>query len=152
VAVNSSYVFDKAAGYFAPQYDLRYDKVRGNALTGITLEGLYYKEKKLAREIKIKINPATLLEKKITVSHLALYGVNEAYLEFMISELSAEDEDNSSSSFPFSIAVSMFSMSGSIFPVSTLNATLSFCPPQVTSKMFSPSFAFIFFRVDILEI
>ena len=105
VAVNSSYVFDKVAGYFAPQYNLRYDKVRGNALTGITLEGLYYKEKKLAREIKIKINPATLLEKKITVSHLTLHGVNEAYLETMISEFSEEDEENSSTSFPFSIAV-----------------------------------------------
>lgn len=103
VAINSSYVFDKVAGYFAPQYGIHYDKVSGNAWEGITIEGLYYKEKKLAREIKIKLNPATLLEQKITASHLVLHGVNEQYLEAMISDFSDSEEDNSSSNFPFSV-------------------------------------------------
>ena len=103
VAINSSYVFDKAASYFAPQYGIHYDKISGNAWEGITIEGLYYKEKKLAREIKVKLNPATLLEKKITASHLILHGVNEQYLEGMIADLSEDEEDNSSSSFPFSV-------------------------------------------------
>ena len=103
IAINSSYVFDKAASYFAPQYGIHYDKVSGNAWEGITIEGLYYQENKLAREIKIKLNPATLLEKKITASHLMLHGVNEQYLEAMIADFSESEEDNSSSHFPFSV-------------------------------------------------
>jgi len=118
VSVNSSYVFDKVARYFAPQYEIHYDKISGNAWTGITIEGLYYKEKKLARQIEIALNPATLLEKKITVSHLTLHGVNEQYLEMMIADLSSDEEDNSSNSFPFSIRLNDVKLSMLPFSVS----------------------------------
>ncbi len=121
VAINSSYVFDKAASYFAPQYEVRYDKVSGNAWEGITIEGLYYKEKKLAREIKVKLNPATLLEKKITASHLILHGVNEQYLEAMISDFSDSEEDNSSSNFPFSVRLNDVKLTMLPFTISDIH-------------------------------
>lgn len=117
VAINSSYLFDRVARHFAPQYGIHYDKVSGNAWTGITIEGLYYGEKKLARQIEITLNPATLLEKKITATHLTLHGVNEEYLEVMIADLSSE-EDNSGSSFPFSIRLNDVKLSMLPFSVS----------------------------------
>ncbi len=121
IVINSSYAFDKAASYFAPQYGIHYDKIRGNAWEGITIEGLYYQEKKLAREIKLKLNPTTLLKKKITASHLVLHGVNEQYLEAMIADLSEGEEDNSSSSFPFSIRLNDVKLTMLPFAVSGIH-------------------------------
>ena len=105
IAINSSFVFDKIARHFAPQYDIRYDSISGNALEGITISGLYYQDKKLAREIRVKINPATLLQKRVTVSLLELSSVNVEYIEYMIAKLATDDDNQESSPLPVSIKV-----------------------------------------------
>ena len=89
LAVNSPYVIDKIARKFAPQFHFRYDRIVGNPLKGIVLENLYYKEKKLARRIRIRINPYTLLEKTVTVSRLSLLDVNVGVLEKVIMDFTA---------------------------------------------------------------
>lgn len=124
VAINSSFVFDKIAKRFAPEYGISYGKVSGNALDGITLEDLYYKDKKLAREIKIKVNPTTLLQGKFTISHLDLSGVNEEYLEYMIEDIDSDDsEDNSSADFPLAIQVDEVHLSLLPFEISGIGIT-----------------------------
>ena len=121
-AVNSSFVFNKAAGHFAPEYNIRYDKVSGNAISGLKITGLYYKDKKLAREIRIKINPVTLLKKKITVSRLELSEVDEAHLEYMMSDFSDDSDDNSSTEFPFSVVVKNAKLSMLPFEISNIKS------------------------------
>jgi len=121
VAANSGYVFEKAASYFAPKYGIRYDKISGNALAGITVEGLYYHEKKLARRVKIKINPATLPEGKLTVSHLVLNEVNEKILETLIADVQSGGDANSSAAFPLMIRVNNIALSMLPFDVGKIH-------------------------------
>ena len=105
IAINSSYVFEKVAGYFAPKYNIRYDRIDGNAFSNIVISGLYYGDKKLARQIDIKLNPATLLHKQVTVSLLKLDNVNVDYIMYMVDKLSSPDDNSSSSPLPVSIMV-----------------------------------------------
>ncbi len=86
LAVNSPYLVEKIARKYAPEYHFRYDAIHGNPLEGITLDGLYYKGKKLARRIRLRINPYALLQRRITVSRLELIGVDVDVLEPMLRD------------------------------------------------------------------
>ena len=86
LAVNSPYVVERIARKYAPEYHFRYEAIRGNPLKGITLDGLYYKGEKLARKIRLRINPYALLQRRITVSRLELEGVNVDVLEPMLRD------------------------------------------------------------------
>ena len=115
VAINSSFVFDKVARHFAPQYDIRYDGISGNVLQGITISGLHYKDKELAKEIKVKINPATLLRKRVTVSLLSLDDVNVEYIEYMVAQFATDDDDDEESS-PLPVSIKVNDIHISILP------------------------------------
>ncbi|WP_456391987.1 translocation/assembly module TamB domain-containing protein [Nitratifractor sp.] len=92
LALNSPYVIDKIARKYAPEYHFRYDRIVGNPLQGVVLENLYYKDEKLARQIRVRINPYTLLEKSVTISRLALLDVNVTVLEGVIRDFTADSK------------------------------------------------------------
>ena len=89
LALNSPYLIDKLARKYAPQYHFDYRKISGNPLAGVTLDALTYKGKLLARKIRLRINPYTLLQGRITVSRLQLEGVDVDVLEPMLKDFIA---------------------------------------------------------------
>ncbi len=132
IAINSSYLFEKVVRYYAPKYNIKYDRIDGNVFSHIIISGLYYGDKKLARKIDIKINPATLLQKQVTISLLSLRGVNVDYIMYMVDKLSSDDTNDTASSksspLPISIMVKdihisllKFEQSDIVFDQSTLD-------------------------------
>ncbi|WP_457607562.1 translocation/assembly module TamB domain-containing protein [Nitratifractor sp.] len=108
LAVNSPYVIDKIARKYAPEYGFDYRKIIGDPLHGITLEDLRYKGKELARKIRVRINPYTLLEKQLTVSRLQLTDVNTTVLEKVINNFATPSaDDNASESSGMGLPVSV---------------------------------------------
>ncbi len=120
LAVNSPYVIDTVARKFAPQYHVRYDRIEGNPLRGITLENLYYKDRKLARKIRIRINPYTLLQKRVTISRLDLLDVDVPVLEGAIRDFTAsstpEEKADQSSSGALPVAIEAQNIRLSLLP------------------------------------
>ncbi len=110
LAVNSPYLVDKIARKYAPEYGFDYELITGNPLKGIILTNLTYKKKPLAKKVRIRINPYTLLEKQVTVSRLEVLDVNVPVLETMIGDFSApsgepesEAEESGGGGLPVSI-------------------------------------------------
>jgi len=117
LAVNSPYVIDRIARTIAPEYHFSYDRIRGNPLQGIVLENLYYKKRRLAGEISIRINPYTILEGTVTISRLHLLDVDVGVLEAVIREFgnasggAAEEEAPGDSGLPVGIEVQNIQLS-----------------------------------------
>jgi translocation and assembly module TamB len=112
LTLNSPYVIDKIAQKFLPEYHLRYDKISGNPLKGIVIDDLYYKGKRLAKEIRIRINPYTLLQRTVTLSRLEALDVNVPVLEGLIKDFSptstpksSEEPQSGALSLPVNIAL-----------------------------------------------
>ncbi|WP_456458232.1 translocation/assembly module TamB domain-containing protein [Nitratifractor sp.] len=110
-AVNSPWLIDKLARKYAPKYGFTYKKIHGNPLKGVVIDDLSYRGQELARTIRIRINPYTLLEKQLTVSRLEVLGVDVSVLEKMITDFTAPGseekttEESSGGGLPISIQV-----------------------------------------------
>lgn len=108
LGLNSPYMFNLFAKRYAPQYYFSYKEIDGNPIQGIYIKGLKYKGKKLSKNIRLRINPYTLLEGKITISRLELKGVDIDNLKQMSSDFvkptkkEQSSPKDSSMSIPFS--------------------------------------------------
>jgi len=99
---NSPWVIQKAAEMFAPDYNITYSRIHGNALTGIQIEDVAYNHQPLAKHIKLRWNPNGLLKKEIIVNHATLNHLNVDTIKTLIDAFSSED-NASSEPFLFSI-------------------------------------------------
>jgi len=111
-AVNSSYVIDKVAQKYAPDYNITYEHMSGNIFTGIQIDNLKYADKIISHEIVYKWNPLTLLQKKITVDEIKIKNVNIDVIKSLIASFDVdESDDNTSGSFNFDIEIDNVAMS-----------------------------------------
>ena len=108
-AVNSPLVVQKAADAFAGDYNITYDDIKGNALTGIEIVNPKFKNKKLAKNLQLKWNPNTLVAKQISVAKLHVADANWDVIKGMIDSFSSEENttqaDSNGSSFDFTVNV-----------------------------------------------
>ncbi len=105
-AVNSSYVIDKVAQKYAPDYNITYEHISGNIFTGIQIDKLRYENQIISHEIVYKWNPLTLLQKKITVDEVKIKNVNIDVIKALIASFDVdESDDNSSGSFNFDVQI-----------------------------------------------
>ena len=128
LTVNSSFVIDKVAKKFAPKYGISYKEITGNPLSGVSLHKVYYKEYLLADEITIKLNPSTLLKKKITISKLLLNGVDKKSIMHMVDEINNKDKNvtkDDSSSDPFSFSIQINELHISTKPLEISGVTIN---------------------------
>jgi len=103
-AANSSFVIKKAAEQFAPEYDISYDDISGNMLTGVKIEGLRYADKPLVKSIKFTWNPARLLDKSISIYEIE---IQEGNVDVIKSLIASFETNASSSSDPFDFSVTV---------------------------------------------
>jgi len=81
VTFNSSFVIEKVAKRFAPEYHISYDKVEGNLLSGLTIHQLSFKNKILLQRVAFRWNPLRLLDKTVWISRIDLEGAKVDNIE-----------------------------------------------------------------------
>lgn len=96
-------------------YNITYDTMNGNIITGIEIENLRYKKAKLADDIVLNVNPLTLMFQKITIQNIAIKGLEVNRLLTMIEEISKNEpksssKDDDTSSFDFAVEVKKLSL------------------------------------------
>ncbi len=106
---NSPMAIKKAADAFAGDYNISYDDIKGNALTGVEIVNPKFQDKRLAKNLQLKWNPNTLAAKKITVSKLHIEEANFDVIKGLIASFSSEENstqsDTNESSFNFTVSV-----------------------------------------------
>lgn len=112
---NSPLAIKKVADIFAGDYNITYDDIKGSVLSGIEIENLQFQNKKLAKKIKLKWNPNTLVAKTITINTLDIEDANVDVIKGMIASFSTEEnasgiEDNASS-FDYAIKINNIELS-----------------------------------------
>jgi translocation and assembly module TamB len=122
LAVNSPYVVDRVARKYAPRFHFSYDRISGNPLKGVVVDGLKYRGRPLASRIAVRINPYTLLEKTLTVSRLHLTEVDVETLERVIVDFaspessSGEESEKESTAAVLPLAVEVQDIRLSLLP------------------------------------
>ncbi|MBN2250293.1 MAG: translocation/assembly module TamB domain-containing protein, partial [Campylobacterales bacterium] len=97
-------VVKEAAKRFAPDYAITYSDISGNALQGITIHSPRYKGLPLAKQLTIRVNPAALLQKKISLTKVVLEEGNVTSIEALIGSFGGNN-DTGGSSFAFEIGL-----------------------------------------------
>jgi len=116
IALNSSLVIKKAADTFAPDYNISYESIHGNIITGVEIEDLAYNKEPLAKHITLKWNPTGLFRKKIIVNTLKIKEANVDVIKSLIASFDTNtsgenNESNISEPFDFGIIVNNFELS-----------------------------------------
>jgi len=118
---NSPLAVKKAIDTFAPDYNISYDAIKGNALTGFEILNPRYNNHSLAKEIVVKWNPNTLFNKKIKINKLYLKELNINAINALASQFSLESnssqEKNSSNSFDFIVELENIELSTQAFEI-----------------------------------
>lgn len=109
-AANSPWIIKKVVDEFAPRYDISYDALRGNMLTGIEIETPRYRGEPLADRIVLKWNPNMLLHKKIAVTKLQIEKANIDTIEKLISSFKSKTPREDSKPFDFTVDIGEISI------------------------------------------
>jgi len=116
-AINSPYIIDRVARVYAPQFNFSYKSIKGNPFSGIVINNIKYKDRELAKLVKIRINPYTLLNKTLTVSNLNFKDVNVTVLEGIIKDFSSsKTKENKESKIVIPIKLELKNLSLSLLP------------------------------------
>ncbi len=105
-------VIQKVADKFAPDYNITYSDIKGNAFTGVEIDDLRFQNKPLAQKITLKWNPNALLDKSIVVTKLE---IEEANID-VIKALIASFDNNESSDEPFAFTLRLEDIHLSLAP------------------------------------
>jgi translocation and assembly module TamB len=73
---HSPLVIEKVAEHFAPDYNITYSRIYGNALTGLEIDDLAYRGKTLAGHIVLRWKPNALIDKELAIKKIVLDKVN----------------------------------------------------------------------------
>ncbi|AKF25208.1 hypothetical protein YH65_07220 [Sulfurovum lithotrophicum] len=131
VAANSSFVIKKVADVFAPDYNISYSDIKGNIFTGVKIDGLKYAGRNISRQIRFSWNPSKILYGRIAINEIGMENLNIDTVKALIASLPPGQEDNSSSSKPFPVVVTVgkvhvsvdpFKEQGILFEKTLLNA------------------------------
>jgi len=104
VLANSTVVVKRAVDAFAPDYNLSYTDIKGNALTGFEITNPQYNHKSMAKKILLKWNPNTLAYKKLSVRKLHIKEadidvINSFVAQFLEENTTATQSDTTNSDF-----------------------------------------------------
>ena len=102
-AANSSFVIQKAAERFAPDYEISYRSITGNILTGVSISGVKFKGEPLVEGLNFSWDPSRLLYKSITIHKINIDALNVDTAKHLAAAFIQEDN---SSSGPFGFTVS----------------------------------------------
>ena len=87
-------IIKEFAQKYAPNYNLSYSRIYGNAITGIQIDDLAYQNKPLAKHIILHWNPNGLVQKNIIFSNLTLKKTNVKHIKSFIKSFEKKDDAN----------------------------------------------------------
>jgi len=76
-------------------YAITYEHIDGNIITGIEIQNIRYKKEKIADELKLHVNPLTLLFNKITIQEMSIKALEPNKILKMIEDLSKTPKQES---------------------------------------------------------
>ena len=106
LSVNSSWVVQKAADTFAPDYNITYSRIHGNVFTGLQIENPSYNLQPLAKQITLKWNPNALVQKEIHINTVKIQDANVSAILALVASFE-NNETNTSSKEPSPKSASM---------------------------------------------
>ena len=106
--LNSTQAIEWAADRYAPQFGFGYQRISGGLLGGLELDGVTFRNEKLLDHFRLGWNPAPLLHKKVSITHIEATGLELGTIEKIIAYFSSDTPDEEKSDFvlPVSIGVS----------------------------------------------
>lgn len=107
-AAHSSSVVKKALNAFAPDYNITYTEIKGNAFNGFEITAPQYKHQLIAKKIIFKWNPNLLSKKEIAVDQLHIKDANVDVIGALIASFSSEKnstQKEENSTFDFKVDV-----------------------------------------------
>ncbi|RLA65514.1 MAG: hypothetical protein DRQ78_05180 [Epsilonproteobacteria bacterium] len=113
---NSPLVIKKVADTFAPDYNISYSSIHGNMLTGVQIEDLAWRQLPLIEHIELRWNPNGLAKKTIIINKLEVEKVDVDNIKILIAaftneETSQSENNESQTTFDFSISLKHFKLS-----------------------------------------
>jgi len=114
--INSTYFIDSISKKYLPKYNIYYESISGNPLSGITINNIKFKDKPLAKTLAISINPYKLLNNTFSVSKLHFLGVNPDTLEEMAKEFMDNNNSQDDSSKPLPVALELQDIKFTVAP------------------------------------
>ena len=118
---NSTLATKKVVEAFAPDYNITYESIKGNALWGFEIKNPKYNHKAIAKELTLKWNPNTLAYKKITVNKLQIKELDIDVIKSLVSQFSKDSnttkEENTTNIPDFTVALEDVSLSTKSFKV-----------------------------------
>ena len=124
---NSPLVIKKVAEHFAPDYNITYSRIYGNALTGVEIDDLAYNSEPLADYVALRWNPHGLVKKKIIISKLEIENANVDTIETLINTLPSDKNASVdvNHSEPFIVEVEVKNAALSVVPFIEQGITVS---------------------------
>lgn len=119
---NSSLAIKKAVDTFAPDYNITYESIKGNALTGFEIKNPQYNHQSIAKKLTLKWNPNTLATKEVTISKLHLKDANIDVIKALSAQFGSqgkegESEENTTSPFEYTVDIKDISLSTQPFEI-----------------------------------
>ena len=107
-AAHSSLAVKKALDAFAPDYNITYKEIKGNAFNGFEITAPQYKHQLIAKKVTFKWNPNLLANKEIAVDQLHIKEANVDVIGALITSFSSEKNNTQkeeNSTFDFKVDV-----------------------------------------------
>ena len=112
---NSPLATKKLADSFAPDYNITYRRIHGNAITGVIIEDLRYNNQPMAEHIELKWNPSMLAEEEIFVNKAKIKNANIDTIKALIASFPDSEDNESSEPFAFAVKVDHVAISFEAF-------------------------------------
>lgn len=113
---SSSYSIKIVAQQFAPDYNITFDEISGDILTGINIKNLRYQNKELVNNLLFAYHPLSLLDRDLNITKISIDTLNIDNLLFAVNQFSSSDiqEENNkkkNNNLPISINLNSFNLS-----------------------------------------
>ncbi len=145
VAANSSYMIKKVVDIYAPDYNISYDAIAGNVLTGVKIVEPKYQGDLLADEIRFLWNPSKLLYKRIAINSIEVKNVDVDTVKALVAHLSDDNqsatrqsEEENASSAPIDLSLAVKHVSVSFKPFSIEGVSLSKLSLRAKKMLYRP--------------
>jgi len=105
---HSPLLIEAVASKFAPDYNISYTRIYGNAITGLEIEDLAYNKHILAKHIILRWNPNTLIHKQLSLNKVIIEGLNVENIKNLIASFDNKGgEESNKSKAPLALAISV---------------------------------------------
>ena len=122
--LNSTRAIEWAADKYALQFGFGYQKISGGLLSGLEVDGLTFQEEKLLDHFALGWNPAPLLHKKVSITHIEATGLNVKTIEKIVTHFSVDTPDKEKSTYVLPVAIGIGEAHVSVDPFTERNITI----------------------------